>query len=75
MTITTASNRTAGLRTYYCESESHPDKPPYVIQHIRRAGMRRWTCSCPDFIFRRQVKGSHRACKHIRAVREMRAAA
>lgn len=75
MTITTANNRTPGLRTFYVESETHPDQAPYVVQHIRRAGMCRWSCTCKDFVFRRQLKGSHRACKHVRAVQEMRAAA
>ncbi|HVA17320.1 MAG TPA: SWIM zinc finger family protein [Candidatus Dormibacteraeota bacterium] len=75
MTITTANNRTAGLRTFYVESETHPERPPHVVQHIRRAGMNRWSCSCPDFIFRGQVKASHKSCKHIRAVREMANAA
>ena len=71
MTITLAANRANGLRTYYVESESHPENAPYVVHHNRRAGMNRWSCSCPDFIFRGQAKASHRSCKHIRAVREM----
>lgn len=75
MTITQASNRTPGLRTFYVESETHPEQQPYIVQHIRRAGMNRWSCSCKDFIFRRQAKGTWKFCKHIRAVAEMRAAA
>ena len=75
MTITQANNSTIGVSTFYVESETHPEQPPYIVQHIRRAGMNRWSCSCKDFIFRGQAKASHKSCKHIRGVREMASAA
>jgi hypothetical protein len=62
MTITAAKKR-PGVRTFYIESDSGFH---YAVTHIRRAGMRRWVCSCPDFFYRRQTKGSYRSCKHIR---------
>lgn len=67
MTIKQAANNQPGVHTYYIHSDSGAD---YVVTHIRRARMNRWDCACPDFTFRRQAKGSHRACKHITAVFE-----
>lgn len=67
MTITRASNKTPGLHHYYVHSDSGHD---YVVTHIRRSGMRRWGCSCPNFLFVRQARHSGRYCKHICAVRE-----
>lgn len=66
MTITIAKRNRPGVRTFYVNSNSGSR---YVVTHVRRAGMNRWSCTCPDFTFRRQVKRSHRFCKHIRAAR------
>jgi len=66
MTLRTANNKTAGVKTVYVTGDSGKE---YVVQFIRRAGMRRVTCTCPDFTFRGSVKKTHRACKHIRAAR------
>ena len=71
MTITTARNRTAGLRMFYVSSESHPERASYVVPHIERAGMSGWACSCLDLICRGEIRRSHRFCKHIRVVREL----
>lgn len=65
MTIRTANNTTPGVHVYYVRSESGAD---YIVTHVRRAGMDRWSCTCPDFTFRRQAKGSHRFCKHVKEV-------
>lgn len=62
MTIRAALNHTPGVRTFYVTSESKPDTN-YVAQFIRRAGMRRWFCDCPDFKFRRLARKRH--CKHL----------
>lgn len=69
MTIKQANNKQPGVHTYYIHSDSGAD---YVVVHVRRAGMNRWSCNCPDFTFRRQAKGTHRSCKHIRSVFENR---
>jgi predicted nucleic acid-binding Zn finger protein len=65
MTIKQAASNQPGVHTYYVHSDSGAD---YVVTHVRRAGMRFWSCSCPDFLFRRQMKGSHRHCKHVNQV-------
>ncbi len=70
MTVRAAHNHTSGVRTFYVGSESQPGVQ-YVAQHIRRAGRRFWACSCPDFLFRRQMKRSHRSCKHLRQLTAM----
>ena len=62
MTIRAAHNHTPGVRTFYVASESKSDTN-YVAQFIRRAGMRRWFCDCPDFKFRRLARKRH--CKHL----------
>ena len=67
MTITPATQNRSGVRFFYVRSDSGKD---YTVTHIRRAGMNRWSCSCPDFFFRGQTKGSRRFCKHLRAVQE-----
>lgn len=67
MTITAASNKVPGVKFFHVLSESDPSKK-YVVAHVRRAGMNRWSCSCNDFLFRRQTRGSFRFCKHLRAV-------
>jgi predicted nucleic acid-binding Zn finger protein len=70
MTIRVANNHTPGVRTFYVASESKPGTQ-YVAVHTRRAHMNRWSCSCPDFLFRRQAKRTHRSCKHLRQLRSM----
>jgi predicted nucleic acid-binding Zn finger protein len=65
MTIRAANNKTPGVHTYYVASESGNQ---YIVVHIRREGMNRWSCSCPDFLFRRQTRRSHRYCKHLKTV-------
>jgi predicted nucleic acid-binding Zn finger protein len=72
VTIRTADNHTQGVHTYYVKGDSGNE---YVVQFIRRAGMRRESCTCPDFTFRRSLKRTYRACKHIKAVRADRRAA
>jgi predicted nucleic acid-binding Zn finger protein len=74
MTIRAANNRTPGVRTFYVASESRLGTE-YVAVHARRAHMNRWSCSCPDFLFRRQTKRTHRSCKHLRRLRSMARAA
>jgi predicted nucleic acid-binding Zn finger protein len=66
MTVQFADNKTAGIKTVYVTSDSGKQ---YVVQFVRRAGMRRESCNCPDFTFRGSTKKSHRSCKHIRAAR------
>jgi len=69
MTITRANNATPGLHHFYIRSDSGRD---YVVTYIRRSGMRRWSCNCPNFVFVRQARHSGRYCKHIVHVQEMR---
>ena len=71
MTIRIANNHTKGVRTYYVVGDSGNE---YVVQFIRRAGMRRESCNCPDFTYRRSLKRTYRACKHIKEVRLARRA-
>jgi predicted nucleic acid-binding Zn finger protein len=71
MTVRTANNKTAGVKTVYVTGDSGKE---YIVQFVRRAGMRRELCSCPDFTFRGSLKRSHRSCKHIRAARAHRKA-
>ena len=70
MTIRAAHNHTPGVRTFYVASASQPGVE-YVATFVRRAGRRFRTCSCPDFLFRRQMKRTHRACKHLRQITAM----
>lgn len=67
MTITPSTNRTPGVKHFQVVGDSGAS---YVLTHVRRARMNRWTCSCLDFIYRRQHKGSHKFCKHLKALRE-----
>lgn len=39
----------------------------HTITFIRKPGIRRWLCTCEDFIFTQFALGRH--CDHIRAVR------
>jgi predicted nucleic acid-binding Zn finger protein len=66
MTFRAANNHTSGVRTFYIEGDSGNR---YVVQFIRRAGMRRWFCDCPDFKFRRLARKRH--CKHLRCLAAM----
>lgn len=64
--IRPARHHTPGIRTFYVVSDSDPGVE-YSVQHIRRRGMNRWQCSCPQFFYRCVVRRRH--CKHIRCVR------
>lgn len=66
MTLRQAEHHTFGIRTFYVSSESQPGVE-YCVQHIRKSGMNRWQCSCPQFFYRCAAKRRH--CKHIRLVR------
>jgi len=65
MTLRRAEHHTAGIRTYYVASDSNPGTE-YTVQFIRKRGMRRWQCNCPQFFYRCLVR--RRRCKHIRLV-------
>jgi hypothetical protein len=64
MTFRPASHHAPGIRTFYVSGDSGSE---YVVQRIRRGGMNRWQCSCPNFFFRCVSRRRH--CKHIHAVR------
>jgi hypothetical protein len=66
MTLRPAEHHACGIRTFYVSSELQPGTE-YAVQHIRKPGMCRWQCSCPQFFFRCAAKRRH--CKHIRFVR------
>jgi predicted nucleic acid-binding Zn finger protein len=66
MTITAASNKVPGVKFFHVLSDQSNNE--YVVAHVRREGMNRWSCSCPDFIYRRQTRAAYRYCKHIKAV-------
>jgi hypothetical protein len=61
MTFRPSQHATTGIRTFYVSSDSGAE---YVVQRIRRSGMNRWQCSCPQFFFRCVSRR-----RHIRAVR------
>ena len=66
MTLRPAEHHTAGIHTFYVASESQRGVE-YTVQHIRKSGMNRWQCSCPNFFYRCVAKRRH--CKHVRFVR------
>jgi hypothetical protein len=66
MTFRPAQHHAPGTHTFYVSSDSLAGTK-YTVQHIRRRGMNRWQCSCPQFFFRCVSRRRH--CKHIRAVR------
>lgn len=66
MTIRAANNHTPGVRTFYLTSDSGKE---YTLQHVRRAGQRRWYCTCPDFTYRRVAHKRH--CKHLKQVAKL----
>jgi hypothetical protein len=66
MSFRTAQHHSPGTHTFYVSSESLSGTD-YVVQHIRRRGMNRWQCSCPQFFFHCVARRRH--CKHIRIVR------
>jgi len=65
MTLRPSEHRASGIRTFYVASDSRPGVE-YKVQHIRKRGMRRWQCNCPQFFYRCLVRRRH--CKHIRLV-------
>jgi hypothetical protein len=66
--IRPAEHHRSGVHTYYVSSDSRPGLE-YAVQHIRKPGMNRWQCSCPQFFFRSTAKRRH--CKHIHSVRRV----
>jgi hypothetical protein len=66
MTVRMTTNKKAGVKTIFVTGDSGKE---YVVQFVRRVGMRRVSCTCPDFTFRGSTKRTHRACKHIRLAR------
>lgn len=65
MKIKIAENSPVGVKTYYVTGND-----VYSVVHVTRAGQDKWSCDCPDFVYRRQQKKSYRSCKHILAVKE-----
>ena len=66
MTARPSEHRASGVRMFYVSSDSKPGVE-YAVQHIRKAGMDRWQCSCPQFFYRCLARRRH--CKHIHFVR------
>jgi hypothetical protein len=66
MTLRPSEYRASGVRTFYVASDSRLGTE-YSVQHIRKPGMNRWQCSCPQFFYRCVARRRH--CKHIRFVR------
>jgi hypothetical protein len=64
--IRVADNQMPGLRTFYIPSDEDSNVE-YSVQFIRRAGMKRWTCQCKDFFYRKEP--TKRNCKHIKRIR------
>lgn len=48
------------------QSRSRPETQHRVV-YIRNKNMRRWLCSCENFLFNRV--GKNRNCDHIKAIR------
>ncbi len=64
MTVRRADSETvAGVRTYYVGAESSETEYSVQVSHERV------TCTCPDFMFRKQHTGQ--PCKHIREVAQV----
>ena len=61
-----AEHHTSGIHTFYVSSESKPGVE-YCVQHIRKPGMNRWQCNCPQFFYRCAARRRH--CKHIHFVK------
>jgi hypothetical protein len=66
MTFRPAQHHASETHTFYVSSDSLAGTE-YTVQHIRRRGMNRWQCSCPNFFFRCVSRRRH--CKHIHVVR------
>jgi hypothetical protein len=66
MSFRPAEHHAPGVWTFYVSSATSAGTE-HTVQHIRRRGMNRWQCSCPQFFFRCVARRRH--CKHIRAVR------
>ena len=64
-----ATHHSPSIHTYYVPSDTRATVE-YVVQRIRKPGMNRWQCSCPQFFFR--CASRRRNCKHIRLVRRSR---
>ena len=69
MTFRPSQHHAAGTHTFYVASDPHVGTE-YTVQHIRRRGMNRWQCSCPQFFFRCVARRRH--CKHIHFLRAFR---
>ena len=58
----------SGIKFFNVTSETDLSHT-YVVAHVRRNGLNRWTCNCLDFVYRRQFKlRAGRYCKHIKHV-------
>ena len=72
MTIRKAErNPVAGVRTFFVESESEPNKE-YIVVEIKRGGTT-YHCTCNDFMFRKlPFLGTNlfSLCKHGIAIRQ-----
>lgn len=63
--ITTLEPFNNNIEAYYVDSESH-----YKIKYaVALSDDNKWSCSCPDWMYRRPVRG----CKHISRVKSLRA--
>jgi hypothetical protein len=69
MSFRPAEHHAPGVWTFYVSSATSAETE-HVVQHIRRRGMNRWQCSCPQFFFRCVARRRH--CKHIHLVRTSR---
>jgi hypothetical protein len=67
MTVRPAEHHATGIHTFYVSSDSKLSTE-YCVQHIRRTGMNRWQCNCPQFFYRCASKRRH--CKHIHFVKQ-----
>lgn len=67
-----AKNQIAGVRTFYVESESEPDKK-YMVVEVKRDGKTIYFCQCNSFFGRNlPLLGLNifEHCKHGEAVRD-----
>jgi hypothetical protein len=64
MSFFTGLQKTAEVFRMRATPKKHGGKSGRKIYTLNQDG-KKWTCSCPDFVYRRQEDGSE--CKHIRA--------
>jgi uncharacterized protein with ACT and thioredoxin-like domain len=67
LSIRKASNVGGAVRIYAKVMSRTRAAITHNVVYLRKAGMKRWLCSCEDFLFRQA--GHRKHCDHIKDVR------